>query len=236
MKSMRQLLEEHTDMPADRREYFLKLFDKIPHQTAEHIVCAKVQKGEYILQAREPCEAVYFLLKGKVSGEFFTSQGKVYSFLDFSQMCVLGDYELFYDCEEYKISIRAEQNCSLLKLSKDQYLNWIQQDAGALYLRIRSILAVLTFERSIDREYLQKNSKERLCMLLVRFYETGTKDKQGVYTVQHTQPELADKIGVNLRSVQRSISALESEQLVQLKKGKMVISREQYEMLARMVK
>ena len=73
-------------------------------------------------------------------------------------------------------------------------------------------------------------------MLLVRFYETGTKDKQGTYAVQHTQPELADKIGVNLRSVQRSISALESEQLVQLKKGKMVISREQYEMLARLVK
>ena len=54
--------------------------------------------------------------------------------------------------------------------------------------------------------------------------------------MQYTQTELADKIGVNLRSVQRSIAALESENLVHLKKGKMVISREQYETIAGLVK
>ena len=49
--------------------------------------------------------------------------------------------------------------------------------------------------------------------------------------VRHTQAELADKTGVNLRSVQRSIAALEHDQLVELKKGKIVLSREQYEKL-----
>ena len=234
MKSMRQLLEEDKDITAERRDYFLKLFDKIPHQTAEHIISAKVKKGDYVLKAGEPCNTVYFLLKGKVTGEAYTSNGKAYTFLDFSQIRVLGDYELFYDCEEYLVSIRAEQNCSLLKLSADQYMNWIKQDVNALYMRTKNILAVLTFERSIDREYLQKSSKERLCLLLAKFYETGVKDKNGLYTVQHTQVELADKIGVNLRSVQRSIASLEKEQLVQLKKGKMVISHEQYEVLLKL--
>ena len=234
MKSMRQLLEENNDIPADRLDYFLKLFDKIPHQTVEHIVSAKVKKGDYILKAGEPCDTVYFLLKGKVTGEASSEQGRAYSFMDFTQMCVLGDYEMFYDCAEYIVSIKAEQNCSLLKLSRDQYVNWIQQDVNALYMRTKNILAVLTFERSIDREYLQKSSKERLCLLLAKFYETGVKDKNGLYTVQHTQVELADKIGVNLRSVQRSIASLEKEQLVQLKKGKMVISHEQYEVLLKL--
>ena len=231
MKSMTQLLEETKDMSAERRAYFLKLFEKIPHQTVEHIVNAKVKKGDYILKAGEPCDAVYFLLKGKVTGEAYSSQGRAFSFMDFSQMCVLGDFEMFYDCADYVVSIRAEQTCSMLKLSRDQYMNWIKQDANALYLRINNTLSVLTFERGVDRDYLQKNSKERLCLLLARFYETGTKDANGCFTVQHTQSELADKIGVNLRSVQRSIAALESEQLVLLKKGKMVISREQYEKL-----
>ena len=230
MKTIKQLLEENA-MPADRREYFLKLFDKIPHQTVEHIVSAKAKKGDYILKAGESCEAVYFLLKGKVSGEAYSSQGHAFSFMDFSKMCVLGDFEMFYNCADYVVSLRAEQNCSLLKLSRDHYMNWITQDANALYLRINNTLSILSFERSIDREFMQKNSKERLCLLLVNFYEIGSKDSSGNYTVQYTQGELADKIGVNLRSVQRSIAALESEQLVKLKKGKMVISREQYEKL-----
>ena len=218
-------------MPVERLEYFLKLFDKIPHQTVEHIVSTKVKKGDYILKAGEPCDAVFFLLKGKVSGEVSSPQGRAYSFMDFSQMCVLGDYEMFYEGAEYIVSIRAEQNCTLLKLSRDHYVSWIKQDVNALFLRTNNILSVLTFERSVDRAYLQKNSKERLCLLLMRFYEIGIKDSNGNFTVQYTQGELADKIGVNLRSVQRSIASLESEQLVQLKKGKMVISKEQYEKL-----
>ena len=230
MKTIKQLLEEN-DMPAERREYFLKLFDKIPHQTVEHIVSAKAKKGDYILKAGDHCDAVYFLLSGNVSGEAYTPTGKAYSFMEFSKMRVLGDYELFYECEEYTTSIRAEEDCTLLKLSRDPYMNWVTKDVNALYLRIKDILSILTFERSLDREYLQKNSKARLCLLLTRFYEAGMKDKKGNYTVQNTQIELADKIGVNLRSVQRSIAALEKEELVHLKKGKMVISREQYEKL-----
>ena len=236
MKSIRQLLEENKDIAADRQDYFQKLFDKIPHQTVEHMVSAQVRKGDYILKAGEPCEAVYFLLKGKVTGEAYNAHGRAYSFLDFSKMYVLGDYEMLHDCPEHVISIKAEQDCCLLKLPRDHYINWIKQDVGALYLRTSNILSVLTFERSVDREFLQKNSRERLTLLLVRFYENNLKDKNGTYTVEYTQSELADKIGVNLRSVQRSIAALESEQLVQLKKGKMIISREQYEALAREIK
>ena len=235
MKTIKQLLEENKCITDERRTYFLKLFENIPHQTAEHIVGIKVNKGDYILKAGEPCDAVYFLLEGKVIGEAYTNQGRAYSFMDFSQMRVLGDYELFYDCGEYTASVRAEENCYLLKLSKDYYMNWVKQDVNALFLRTRNILSVLTFERSVDRVYLQKNSKDRLCLLLVRFYETGEKDKKGSFTVQYTQMELADKIGVNLRSVQRSIAALESEQLVQLKKGKMVISKDQYEKLSKLL-
>ena len=143
-------------------------------------------------------------------------------------MWVLGDYELFYDCEEYVISIRAEQDCTIMILSKQHYLNWVRSDANALYLRMQNMLSVLTFERRIDRESLQKSSKERLAMILVRFYETGVKDRFGAYTVQFTQSELADKTGVNLRSVQSSIASLRDDGLVSLKSGKMIMSSEQY--------
>ena len=236
MKSIRQLLEETSEISSERYAYFLKLFERIPSQTAENIISSKVKKGQYLLKAGEPCDMVYFLLEGEVTGEAFTEQGRAYSFMDFTQMPVLGDFEMFSDYTEYIVSIRAVQDCTVLKLAREQYLNWMKQDVNALYMRTSNVMSVLTFERSVDREFLQKNSKERLCLLLARFYQNGAKDKSGNYTVQYTQGELADQIGVNLRSVQRSIAALESEQLVQLKKGKMVISQEQYEKLAQLGK
>ena len=223
-----KLLEKIQDVSSDRREYFLNLFHNISDETLDQIVHTEVKKGQYILKAGAPADTVYFLLKGKVTGEAYTNRGRTYSFMDFCQMWVLGDYELFYDCEEYAISIRAEQDCSLMILSKQHYHNWVRQDANALYLRMQNMLSVLTFERRIDRESLQKSSKERLAMILVRFYESGSKDRFGTYIVQYTQTELADKTGVNLRSVQRSIASLRDDGLVSLKSGKMIISSEQY--------
>ena len=223
-----KLLEKIQDVSEDRREYFLELFHNISNETLEQIVHIEVKKGQYILKAGAPADTVYFLLKGKVTGEAYTNRGRTYSFMDFSQMWVLGDYELFYNCEEYVISIRAEEDCSLMILSKQHYHNWVRTDANALYIRMQNILSVLTFERRIDRESLQKSSKERLAMILVRFYETGTKDRTGTYICQFTQSELADKTGVNLRSVQRSIASLRDDGLVSLKSGKMIINSEQY--------
>ena len=223
-----KLLEKIQDVSGDRREYFLNLFRNTSDETLDQIVHTEVKKGQYILKAGAPADTVYFLLKGRVTGEAYTNRGRTYSFMDFSQMWVLGDYELFYDCEEYNISIRAEQDCSLMILPRQHYQNWVRSDANALYLRLQNMLSVLTFERRIDRESLQKSSKERLAMILVRFYETGSKDRFGTYIVQYTQTELADKTGVNLRSVQRSIASLRDDGLVSLKSGKMIINSEQY--------
>ena len=114
-----KLLEKIQDVSDDRREYFLNLFHNISNETLEQIVQIEVKKGQYILKAGAPADTVYFLLKGKVTGEAYTNRGRTYSFMDFSQMWVLGDYELFYDCEEYVISIRAEEDCSLLLFCRD---------------------------------------------------------------------------------------------------------------------
>ena len=223
-----KLLEKIQDVSMDRREYFLNLFHNISNETQDQIVHIDVKKGQYVLKAGAPADTVYFLLKGNVTGEAYSNRGRTYSFMDFSQMWVLGDYELFYNCEEYVISIRAEQDCSLMILPKQHYQNWVRNDANALYMRMQNMLSVMTFERRIDRESLQKSSKERLAMILVRFYETGNKDRTGTYIVQYTQTELADKTGVNLRSVQRSIASLRDDGFVSLKSGKMLINSEQY--------
>jgi hypothetical protein len=40
--------------------------------------------------------------------------------------------------------------------------------------------------------------------------------------------ELSDRVGFNLRSVQRSIAALEKEKLITMEKGKITVSHEQF--------
>lgn len=231
MQNIEKFFRDTPGIQPERRAYFRQFFSGIPAEQENQIHRVTVKKGGYVLKAGTPCDAVYFLLRGKVVGEFYTTGGKAHSFMDFSQMHTLGDHELFCGEEEYAASLCAEKDCVLLKMPAKSYMDWVQKDANALNMRVRNILAVMSLERKIDREYLQKGGRERLNLLLIRFYENGTKDAKGVLLVRNTQTELADKIGINVRSVQRCVAALVQEGYVTLKKGKMTLNREQYEKL-----
>ena len=212
----------------DRYQYLCDLFKYMPEVIAKELTYKEVKKNETILSAGDPCDTVYIILKGNVIGVDHHKMGKIYSFMDFTKMYIVGDFEIYAGYSEYSVSIRAAEDCKLLKISAGNYLRWIQHDENALFLRLNNILRTLTFERRIDREYLMMGCKERLISFLAMLFEKENRTSGGRVRVDMTQAELADKIGFNVRSVQRSIGSLETEGLVSNENGKMVITREQY--------
>lgn len=235
MESKEQLFQMIEKGEAERRQYLEALFKYIPEAVIRELTYKKYEKDEIILHAGQNCDSIYFLLTGQVIGLEHQKMGRVYSFMDFTKMNVLGDFEAFSEQQGYGVTVRAASTCSLLKLSSTSYLKWIKHDENALYLRLNHILTTLSSERKMDRSYIFMDSKERLVSYLVNLYDSK-KNKNGSFKVPRTQGELADKIGANVRSVQRSIAALEKAGLISLENGKIVISEEQYLLLREQIK
>lgn len=233
MKSKQQLAELIAKTEHDRYSYFNALFKYVPDIIVSEMAYMELEKGQYLLRAGEPNDMVYIILSGKVTGLDHQKMGHIYYFLDFTKMYVVGDFEVFGDYSEYSISMRAATDCKLLKISAKRYIHWVQHDENALFLRIKNIMSILTFERKLDREYIFMNCKERLVEFLARSYENGKKDSFGKYKMARTQTELADRVGFNVRSVQRSIASLEKEGLILIESGKITISSEQFLQLQR---
>lgn len=229
MESKKQLLEIVEKVGRERQQYLKKLFQNIPESIVKEMNYLEVKKNQNILCAGDPCKTVYIVLKGQIVGLDYYRVGRVYSFADFSKMYIVGDFEIFADRPEYGATIRAAQDCKLLKISASSYLNWIQHDENALFLRLKSVLKILTFERKLDRDYLLMDCKDRLISFLVMLYEKENPTGVGGLKVEMTQTELSDKIGFNIRSVQRSIAALEKAGLISNENGKMRVTSEQYE-------
>ena len=177
MNSKKELFDLLKKTESGKKEYLTDLFRNLPEETAKQMIVTEVKKGDYILQAGMPCDTVYFILNGRVIGEAHQKMGQMYSFMDFSKKDIIGDFEVFTDCSEFCASVRAEQNCKLLKLSKKSYLNWIRHDEHALFLRLRKILNTFSSETNIEREWLFMGCKERLVNYLVRLYEREQSDK-----------------------------------------------------------
>lgn len=228
MQSKQQLLELIEKTEPDRSGYLKELFDYMPDRIVEELIYEEVKSGRYILRAGMPGDMVYIILSGKITGVDHQRMGRVYYFMDFTKMYIIGDFEIFADIPEYCVSICAAKNCKLLKIPAGSYMNWIRHEENALFLRMKNIMATLTSERIVDREYIFMNCKERLVDYLVKSYENGQTDNRGRHRVMKTQAELADRIGYNVRSIQRAIASLENEERISNANGKITLTKEQF--------
>ena len=231
MESKEQLMKMIAKIERDRQQYLKDFFKYMPESIVKELVYMEVKKNENILSAGDPCRTVFFILKGQIVGLDHYKMGRMYSFADFTKMYVVGDFEIFADRSEYGATIRAVQDCKLLKISANSYLRWIRHDENALFLRLKNILKILTFERKLDRDYLLMDCKERLISFLIMLYEKENPTGTGRLRVELTQTEISDKIGFNVRSVQRSIASLEKEKILSIENGKITFGFPQYEML-----
>lgn len=228
MESKQQLMEMIADTEQDRGNYLKALFEYVPDAIVEGLIYEEIPKGQYILRAGAPSDMIYIILSGQITGVDHQKMGRVYYFMDFTKMYLIGDFEIFADLPEYCISVCAAKACRLLKIPSRRYMSWIQHDENALFLRMKNIMATLTSERIVDREYIFMSCTERLADYLIQSYRNGKKDSLGLHRVSKTQSELADRVGYNVRSVQRSISSLEKDGLISNENGKIMLSQEQF--------
>ena len=89
-------------------------------------------------------------------------------------------------------------------------------------------MSILTSEKANDRKYMFMSCKERLMKYLVKSYTCKKEKAGGIFRLSRTQTELSDRVGFNVRSVQRSIAALEKEELITVENGKITVSHEQF--------
>ena len=228
MKSKQELLELIANKEPDRSKYLRELFDSVPDTIVDELIYEEVKSGQYILQAGMPSDMVYIILSGQITGVDHQRMGRVYYFMDFTKMYIIGDFEIFAEFPEYCVSICAAKDCRLLKIPSKSYMSWIRHDENALFLRMKNIMATLTSERMVDREYIFMSCIERQVDYLIKSYRNGKKDSSGQHRVIRTQAELADRIGYNVRSVQRSIASLEKDGFISNENGKITLSQEQF--------
>lgn len=229
METREQFLEELNKVKTSKRDYLNKVFKYMPEALIRATTHKHVKKEEFIIRAGEPCDTVYIILKGSIVGLDYQKLGKVYYFMDFAKMYIIGDFEIFAEDEEYHVSIRAASDCELLAIPSSLYWKWIKHDENALLLRMQNVMSILTSEKASDRKYMFMSCKERLMKYLITSYANKKDNIEGTIRINRTQTQLSERVGYNVRSVQRSIQALEKEELIGVENGKITITEEQYD-------
>lgn len=229
METKQQLFEELNKVKGNRQDYLRKFFNYVPETVVRAIKFKFVKKDSIIIREGDLCDTVYIILNGSVAGFDYHKSGKVYYFMDFANMSIIGDFEILSEDEEYRLSIKSTSDCDLLEIPAYIYREWIKHDENALWLRVTNVMSQIIQEKSDNRKVIFMSCKERLMKYLIVFYENKKMDRKEKLRLNKTQEQLSERVGYNIRSVQRSIIELENEELIGIDNGKITITENQFE-------
>ena len=106
-------------------------------------------------------------------------------------------------------------------------MEWMHMDIDALYMRTQENMKRLVMQTAEARRYLFMEGKDRLMVHLVRKYE----QKQPLpekFELKQTRTRISEEVGISMKTLNRNIKKLEEVNLIQLNKGKIVITKSQY--------
>jgi cAMP-binding proteins - catabolite gene activator and regulatory subunit of cAMP-dependent protein kinases len=215
------------ELPLKKQVYMEMLFQNCTEEVKYYMSMAEVQENQTLIEAGERCSNIYIILSGKVTGIEWPMTGRPYFFKDYGPGDFFGEIEYFADLLNYRISVVTVTRCRVLIIPVKYYMEWLQSDAEALYLRTKENMRRLISQTADARKYLFIESRERLMMHLIRKYEQKLPLKK-VLELKQSREQLSEEIGFSVETLNRNIKKLEKEELICLQKGKIIITEAGY--------
>ena len=215
------------ELPLKKQVYMEMLFQNCTEEVKYYMSMAEVQENQTLIEAGERCSNIYIILSGKVTGIEWPMTGRPYFFKDYGPGDFFAEIEYFADLLNYRISVVTVTRCRVLIIPVKYYMEWLQSDAEALYLRTKENMRRLISQTADARKYLFIESRERLMMHLIRKYEQKLPLKK-VLELRQSREQLSEEIGFSVKTLNRNIKKLEKEELICLQKGKIIITEAGY--------
>lgn len=214
--------------PQPQQGYLQKLFKQISLSSRScHVV--KVKADTKFIYANDFCHTIWILIEGQVRGIEEQSSGDVYVFSEFQAPELFGEMEGLAGTFSYKATLVTSTDCQFIVMPMENYLNWIRNDAEALFLRTRSIMSFIMEQTKSERSYLFLDGINRLILFMTEYYRKYAKN--ATCLVQMKRQEIADQIGFSLRTINRAIKKLSEDELITKNGREIIISEKQYEQL-----
>lgn len=229
-------MDVFNELPPKKRAYMDLLFQNCSEEVKYYMTLTEVEADTTLIKAGERCNNIYIILSGKVTGIDWPINERAYSFKDFGPGDFFGEIECFADLLYYRISVVTVTKCHVLTIPAAFYMEWIQNDVEALYSRTKVNMRRLITQTTDARRYLFLEAKERLVLYLVRKYEQKAANSKIIdMNLNQTRTQLAEEIGFSTKTLSRNIKILEEKGFIQVNKGKILITEEEYQRMKRYI-
>jgi CRP/FNR family cyclic AMP-dependent transcriptional regulator len=202
----------------------------MPDQIRKRCVVQKFQPKTLLVKKDQKPTFIYIIYLGtlKIFNEF--KNGKILETAKLKDMNFVGIIEVLSSKDKIAASVETVTECIALRISKEDFLEWIEKD-HYLALMIAKKISNDFYDTAYSNGRLLLNST---MYTLVSFIIEAVRDsmEEGKVALIHKKrQEIADQLGISLRTVQRNIRKLKDTGLVTINTGKIQVDMNQYKML-----
>lgn len=202
----------------------------MPSEILNRCSVERFDKDEIIIRKDEEIEEIHLICSGKVKMINEFENGVVYAFGELSPINFIGDIEVLAGEDNAAATIRVVDGCTTVSIDRDDFEEWISSDKTLLTMIAKRYAKRMWMQSRKKGEHIVLSGMNRVIMAITTGYKREDDDEYPV-KVDKKRQELADEVGMSLKTINRSINKLKEDDLISVIKGKIYISGLQYSRL-----
>ncbi len=205
-----------------------QLMKQMPIHVRERLFYKKYEPNSVLFYKGDNLDYIYLLFRGEVQIANMFNNGSVFVIDRKNGISFIGEQTVLADENHASVTATALSESEFIVIRRTDFLHWLKVDHSfALYLL--HCLAARNYRNSLDSGAKGYYSKR---LLLERYLCTQfERQKNSRIVISIKRQELADTIGMSLRSLERSLSELKGESLLSVERRSIIINQHQYNIL-----
>ena len=183
--------------------------------------------GDFVMRCQDPISHIFLVLSGSLSIMSVGENGQESVVASLGRGCLLGEMEALVGRRHSTYSARCGENAELVSFPAEAFVRWAREDG-----RVSWILAQMMAEKLYNAS--RQSSTMTSARGIDRLIACLIQERAG--RVRRTRLELAERCSVSLRTINRCVQRLRREGLIDISRGKIVISSEQMDALKQISK
>ena len=213
----------------ERREQFYEYFKTAPEWLLDSFVVEKLEKGKIFIREGNPVDMIYLIGEGVIKATDYRVHGISFDFMLFTKVYAYGGMEVIMELEKYRASLQAVTDCTVLKIPKTEFSQWLHTDIQALSYESKLMAEYLLEQARSVRAFLFLQGADRLAMLFSNRYEKYANN--GILKINNNRQELSDFTGLSVKTITRAVKKLKEDSLIEREGNYIIINKEKYVLL-----
>jgi CRP-like cAMP-binding protein len=180
-------------------------------------------KGKILLEQGESPQFFYVLLSGTLKVEHVIDDGRFLFIAYLYPYDYLGDLEFSLDCTNtHQVTVVSPS--SLIKITKTEYMRLMVEDAQFGKSINLSLARKLKSTTAHFVNHVYKPLKDRLIAIIYREIKSAQFQRDFSVSISVPREQLAEQLGVTIRSITRVIKELKEHGMIQTNKKKIIVN------------